>query len=216
VSLLLAAIAARHRDTGGGGPSYYTFGNFGPRAATSPAQANRAWASYFTCPYTGTISAIYVDYQSAGGGGNTKAFVCANGASVPSTVLGISTSKAVVAGTVKCDGLSVSVVSGDKVWLGAVHGSPGYPSLGIIYSGQLARSDSFSFSSPPSSFPTGVPVESGEALVIWARVDVGGMKTLAHSNGTVYAHYTDTLEKTTIASSVTHETPTVKSEKAAK
>jgi hypothetical protein len=208
VSLLLAAIAARHREAGG--PSYYTFGNLGPRAATAPVQNNRAWASLFTCPYTGTISAIYVDYQSAGGGGHAKAFVCANGSTAPTAVLGVSGSNTVVAGTVKCDGLSVSVVSGDQVWLGSVHGSPGYPSIGITYSGHLARSDSFSFSSPPSSFPTGVPVESGEELVIWARVDVGGLKTLAHSNGAVYAHYTEATEKATIASSVTHETPSKK------
>jgi hypothetical protein len=192
-----------------GGASYYFFGNHVTRAATAPAQNNRAWASLFTCPYTGTISAIYVDYQSAGGGGHVKAFVCSNGATTPTTVLGVSGSKTVVAGTVKCDGLSVSVVSGDQVWLGSVHGSPGYPSIGITYSGHLARSDIFSFSSPPSSFPAGAYVESGEELVIWARVDTGGMKMLAHSNGTVYAHYTADAGRETIASSVTNQTPSI-------
>lgn len=214
MSILLAAIAARHREVSTG-PSYYTFGNFGPRAATAPAQNNRGWASLFTCPYTGTISAIYVDYQSAGGGGHAKAFVCANGATTPTTVLGVSASTSVVAGTIKCEGLSVSVVSGDQLWLGSAHGSPGYPSIGITYSGQLARSDSFSFNTPPSTF-TAASVESGEELVIWARIDVGGMKTLAHSNGTVYAHYADAPATTTIASSVTHETPSIGPEKATK
>jgi hypothetical protein len=121
-------------------------GNTVTANATAPSQTDREWASRFTIVHTGVIRRVK---NSVDSGANTamsaKACVWEDAAGPTPGALRAPNSAAwpmVSSSSVDATDVTVSVVSGETVWVGWTQGPSGYtPSLNIVSGSPLTTSD---------------------------------------------------------------------------
>jgi hypothetical protein len=112
---------------------------------------------------------------AASAGGQAKFVIFSDASGAPGSLLASSAAFSTTTTGNKTAAISLPVTSGTKYWLGSVGNGSFFADMGgssgIAASFVLARKESYTFATPPSSFGTADETDTGQAQQIWATIN---------------------------------------------